>query len=53
MAPVVAIGCPHADKSLLVEGTAVLGIIQQFAVSFLDFQGNHCETLSKVFLRAR
>lgn len=43
--------CAPADKSLLAEGTAVLGLILQFAVRFLPFQGNHCDTLSKVLLR--
>ena len=53
MAPATAIHCLPADKSLLAEGTAVLGIIQQFVVSVLAFHGNRCETLSKVFLRTR
>lgn len=48
-----AIPCPPADKSLLAEGTSVPGIIQQFAMSFLAFQGSSSEILSKVFLRVR
>lgn len=39
-------------KSLLAEGTAVLGIMQQFAGSSLACQGNGSETISEVFLRA-
>lgn len=33
----------------MAEGTAVLGIILQFTVGFLVFQGSSCETLSKYF----
>lgn len=53
MAPVSTIPCPHTDKLLLAGGSAVLGIMQQFAIGFLTFQGSSCETLSKVFLRVR
>lgn len=52
MAPVRAVRCLCTDKSLLAAGTAVRGIVQQFAVSFLAFQGNGSETISEVFLRA-
>lgn len=53
MAPVTTVPSPPADKSLLEEGSAVLGIIQQFAMGFLAFQGSSCETLSKSIFQGK